>query len=353
MSRDPETLRIGDVDFPRASLVPQATPLEPLERLCAAEDLNAIWMKRDDMTGLALGGNKARQLEFYFGEALRQGADTILITGAVQSNYVRMAAAGARRFGMHPILQLEERVAGMDQTYQESGNVLLDKILGAELHPFPVGEDESAADENLERLADQVRARGGKPYVIHLGMTYPPLGALGYVVGAWEMMDQVTDLGLKVKAVVLASGSGQTHAGTLIGLRLRGCEWPVIGGCVRRDQEAQVQRMSLVAGNLAKLVGQPDLFKPEDLIITDRFLGPGYGKNSDTTWEALKSMARLEGIILDPVYTSKSFATARAAATPGDPLSPQGEGVILYLHTGGQPALFGYATVISEALAKG
>ncbi|WP_274594861.1 pyridoxal-phosphate dependent enzyme [Parasedimentitalea marina] len=147
----------------------------PVERLDRMSDLLGIdlWLKRDDLTGLSFGGNKTRQLEFYFGEALAQGADTVLITGAVQSNFVRSAAAAAARLGLKAVLQLEERVPDMGALYYSSGNVLLAKILGAEHMSYPLGEDEVGADKALHERADQLRAEGRTPYVIHLGIDHP------------------------------------------------------------------------------------------------------------------------------------------------------------------------------------
>ncbi len=343
---------VGARAFAKARLANVPTALERMARLEASERLNKIWVKRDDLTGLAMGGNKARQLEFYLGQAVERDADAIIITGAVQSNYVRMAAAAARKYGMRPILQLEDRVAGMNGDYRESGNVLLDKLFGAELRTFPAGGDEDAADENLEKIAAEVRAGGGNPYVIHLGANHSPLGALGYSVMAFELLDQVAGMNLKVKALVLASGSGQTHAGVLTGLRLKGCDWPVIGACVRRGAGLQKRRVETVCGNLCDLVGRPGLLRDSDIRVTDAFLGPGYGKGAPETWDAMRKAARLEGLVLDPVYTSKSMAAAMAVARPGHPLNIEGDGAVIYLHTGGQPALFGYKDDVAQAMTN-
>jgi len=207
-------------EFPRVSVAHVPTPLEPLANL-SADFGTSIFVKRDDCTGFALGGNKVRQLEFYIGAALHEGADTILITGAIQSNFVRTAAAMARRFGMDCHIQLEERVDGAGDLYRTNGNVLLDRLLGATIHSFPVGEDESAADQSIYRIADGLRAEGRKPYVITLGTDHPPLGALGYVDAALELVGQI-DGEPPFDEIIVGSGSASTHSGLLFGLRAIG-----------------------------------------------------------------------------------------------------------------------------------
>ena len=175
--------------FPRARLGHAPTPLDPAPNLGAALGVE-LWIKRDDCTGLAFGGNKVRQLAFHFGGAQARGADTLLVTGAVQSNLVRVAAAGARRLGMDAHVQLEERVDDAGALYRASGNLLLDRLLGATLHAFPVGEDEAAADAALECLAGTLAGGGRRPYVIHSAPGHPPLGGLGYVLAAEEVTAQ-------------------------------------------------------------------------------------------------------------------------------------------------------------------
>ena len=191
--------------FPRARLAHTPTPLERAPNLGAVLGIE-LWIKRDDCTGLALGGNKVRQIEFHFGAAQAAGADTMLVTGAVQSNLVRIAAAGARRLGMEIEIQLEERVEDVDDLYRASGNVLLDRVLGATLHVFPVGEDETAADAALERRAEALAAQGRRPYVMHSAPGHRPLGGLGYVLAAAEVMEQAAALGLGFDAVVCPVG---------------------------------------------------------------------------------------------------------------------------------------------------
>lgn len=320
--------------FPRASLMNGETPIERLDRMSDKLGID-LWLKRDDLTGLGFGGNKTRQLEFYFGEALAQKADTILITGAVQSNYVRSAAAAAARLDLEAVLQLEERVPDMGASYYNSGNVLLAQILGAEHISYPLGEDEVGADAALHARADKITASGGKPYVIHLGLDHPPLGALGYVACGAEVADQLQSF----DAAVVPSGSGATHAGFLTGLRLVGQTVPVFGICVRRDSTQQDARLKTVLRKLANLMGIDPNLTSDDIITWDRALAPGYGRIGPTTREALTLMARTEGVFLDPVYTAKTFAGLLGLVQQGR-IQP-GQKVVM-LHTGGLPALFGY-----------
>ncbi len=304
-----------------------------------------VWVKRDDCTGLGMGGNKARQLEFYFGDALGQGADTVLITGAVQSNYVRATAAAAAKLGMGCEIQLEERVAGMDETYRRSGNVLLDQLFGARLHIYPEGEDEGGADAELEVIAERLRGEGRSPYVIHLSEGHRPLGALGYVEAAGEILEQAAVLDTGFDAIVVPSGSGATHAGLLVGLRAAGSEMPVHGICVRRDAEEQAGRILRTARALERELDAGQSVSETDVVVHDDWLAPGYGHPSESTLEAIRIAARREGLLLDPVYSGKAFAGFLGLARRGDLGSHE---TILFVHTGGTPALFGYANLLAD-----
>ena len=333
--------------LPAACLGHAPTPLEPAPNLGAALGVE-LWIKRDDCTGLAFGGNKVRQLEFHFGEARARGADTVLVTGAVQSNLVRLAAAGARRLGMEVHIQLEERVEGAGDLYRVSGNVLLDRVLGATLHSFPVGEDEAAADAALEGRAETLAAAGRRPYVIHSAPGHPPLGGLGYVVAAGEIVEQARALGIGFDAAVCASGSALTHAGLLVGLRALGEAVPVHGICVRRDAGGQGERVLRVASELAATIGRPAAFDAADILVSDAVHRPGYGRLNDAVREAMAMAARLEGLLLDPVYTGKAMAGLIAHARSGRIAAGSR---VLFIHTGGQPALFAYAETLGAWLS--
>ena len=299
-------------NYPRIALGHSPTPIDEMRNLsrilsCNKNNLSLL-IKRDDCTGLAFGGNKVRQLEFYIGEAAAQGADTILITGAVQSNFVRLAAAAARTASMDCHIQLENRVQNTSELYSQSGNVLLDKLLGATLHFYPEGEDEQGADRSLEEIAQRLRTNGRKPYIIHLSLGHPPLGALGYVVAAQEILAQIAESSFTIDEIIVASGSGATHAGLLFGLRSSGSIIPVKGICVRRTKDLQYQRIVMHCAAIAKLLKITNPVGNDDIELSDDNLAPGYGKINDTVLEAIKLSAHQEGLILDPVYTGRAMA---------------------------------------------
>lgn len=332
--------------FPRVKLGHAPTPLDHAPALGKALGID-LTIKRDDCTGLAVGGNKVRQLEFYVGAAVAQGADTLLITGAVQSNFVRTAAAAARTQGMDIHIQLEERVPDVDESYRQSGNVLLDRLLGAHLSSFPVGEDESAADASLEKRASDLADAGRRPFVIHLGVDHPPLGALGYVVAARELAQQMAEQDLAFDHVVVASGSALTHGGLLVGLRALGNDVSVTGICVRRGAHEQHPRVLKCCRAIAALIGKEDCVAESDVVVSDAVLAPGYGRMNAATLSAMTMAARLEALILDPVYTGKSMAGLIALARDG---VIQSGARVLFVHTGGLPALFGYERTLSKHL---
>lgn len=334
--------------FPRVALSTAPTPVEEATRLGAELGLRLL-IKRDDLTSIPFGGNKIRQLEFYFGEAQARGADTILITGAVQSNYARAAAAVAARLGMQAHVQLEERVPDMDDTYYASGNVLLDDLLGAVRHEYPEGEDEAGADAALGVLAAELEAAGRHPYVIPLGPDNPPLGALGYVAAAAELVEQMPDLSEVVDAIVVPSGSALTHSGLLVGLRALGQSVPVLGICVRRDAVSQHARVAKRSAEVAGLLGAEGIVADEDVHVFDDVLAPGYGRLSDDVFEALTLAARTEALYLDPTYTGRTMAGLIARARSGD-LTPGS--TVMFIHTGGTPALFAYEPELRARLAQ-
>ena len=331
--------------FPSVALAHTPTPLEPLQRLSAALGEVNIWIKRDDCTGLAMGGNKARQLEFYLGEALAQGADTVLTTGAVQSNHVRMTVAAARKLGLHCEVQLEERVSGRAAEYYRSGNPFLVQLFGVPVHRFPVGEDEQGADRALYERADQLKSEGRKAYVIPLAPNHPPLGALGYVRAAQELLAQACAGGLMIDAVVVPSGSGSTHAGLLAGLRALGSRASVYGFCVRREQQAQFSRVLERAIQVAGMIAAEAVIREEDILLDDRMLSPGYGQLNPPLREAIALLAQQEGILLDPTYTGKVMAGLIDLVRSR--ILAKGSHVV-FLHTGGAPALFGYPELVES-----
>jgi D-cysteine desulfhydrase/L-cysteate sulfo-lyase len=333
----------GRIDeLPRVVLAHSPTPFEAMPNLARALEGELprgaqLFVKRDDCTGLAVGGNKVRQLEFYFGQALAEGADTVLITGAVQSNFVRLTAAAAAKLGLACHVQLEDRVPHSEHAYRNSGNVLLDRILGATLHAYPHGEDETGADRNLGAIAEGLRREGRKPYIIPLAPGHKPYGALGYVVAAREILAQLREGRIQIDEIVVASGSGHTHAGLLTGLRALGSSIRVTGVCVRRGAELQRPRIVGRCAEIAELLGIAPAVEDGDIQLIDDFLAPGYGRLNEATREALRLAARREGLLLDPVYTGKVMASFLALAR-----QPEPEASLLFLHTGGTPALFAY-----------
>jgi D-cysteine desulfhydrase family pyridoxal phosphate-dependent enzyme len=326
---------------PRAALLSGPTPIEHLSRLSRLLGVE-VFIKRDDLTGLGMGGNKIRQLEFSFGNALAEGADTVLVTGAVQSNYVRAAAAAAAKLGLAAVVQLEDRVSGMDATYHASGNVLLDDLLGARRLSFPEGENEAGADQALREEAARLRGEGRVPYVIPLGVDNPPHGALGYMLAAREIAEQ----GCAFDCAVVASGSGLTHAGLLSGLRALGIKAPVHGACVRRPREPQRERIRSVLRKIEALLDCPPIVGNEEILTWDMALAPGYGRIGAPAREAILMLARQEGQFVDPVYTAKSLAVLIDLVRTGT--IAKGSRV-LFVHTGGIPGLFAYEPELRSA----
>lgn len=325
---------------PRYPILNAPTPLERLDRLSDFLGID-LWIKRDDIAGPSFGGNKSRQLEYYFGQALKEDADTILITGAVQSNFVRLAAAIAAKAGLKAIVQLEERVDDAPRAYHSSGNVLLNQMLGAEIIHYPVGEDEHGADDALYREAERLIKLGRKPYVIPLGPDKPPLGALGYINCAEEIYasaEQAFD------AVVVGTGSGATHLGILAGMKAFSPKTRVIGSCVRRDKTLQTARITAMMEKFNHLIGAEAL-TPQDIHIWDGALAPGYGKLSPMAERAMTMLAQHEGHILDPVYTAKVFAAVIGCCEDGS--IKQGAKVV-FIHSGGLGAFFAYEESIAQ-----
>ncbi len=325
------------------------TPLERLENLSRQLGI-VVWAKRDDCNGLAMGGNKVRQLEYYLGRAAAEGADTIVITGALQSNFVRLAAAAARRLGWQPEVQLEDRVPIDDPIYRASGNYLLSQMLGARIHHFPQGESEAAADRNLDEIAARLRREGRRPFVIHLSIEHPPIGGLGYVEAACETRRQLQRIGQEPSHVVIPSGSGLTHAGFLVGARALGWQVPVLGVCVRRDAVQQHQRVLRRARQIVELLGTGLEISEQDVIVDDFVLAPGYGLINEPTRAAIRLAAESEALLLDPVYSGRCMAGLVHFVEQGQ--IPAGSEV-LFIHTGGAPAIFAYQSDLSVSTNEG
>lgn len=320
--------------------------LDPLERLGQRLGIRLL-AKRDDAQPLAMGGNKVRQLEYYLGPGQQAGADTVLITGAVQSNFVRLCAAAARKLGWDAVVQLEDRVPKDDVFYNRSGNVLLDQLLGATIHRFPVGEDETAADANLDRLAAALAAKGRHPHVVHLGMDHPPTGGLGYALAAVETFLQLEAADVWPDHVVVPSGSGLTHAGFLVGARAIGWSVPVHGICVRRSADLQRSRIETRSREVNQLLENRAQLAPGDIRVDDADLAPGYGRLNESVLAAIRHAAQDEALLVDPVYSGRTLAGLMSLVSRG--VIGQGE-TVLFLHTGGLPAIFAYQTDLETGL---
>jgi L-cysteate sulfo-lyase len=329
--------------FPRARFAHLPTPLDEAPRLADALGLKRLLIKRDDCTGLAGGGNKTRKLEFLLGEALAEGADTLVTQGAIQSNHVRQTAAAAARYGMACEIILEARTGSNAVDYNGSGNVLLDRLLGASIRTVPGGTDMNA---ELARSAEEVRARGGKPYVIPGGGSNT-VGALGYVDCALELVRQADAAGIVIDRLVTATGSAGTHAGLVAGFALAGAAIPILGIGVRAPKETQEANVHKLAVETAARFGHEDRVT-RDLTVADcDYVGAGYGLIDAAVIDALKLAARTEGLLLDPVYSGKAMKGLIALARQG----VFKDETVIFLHTGGAQGLFGYHSELEGSLA--
>ncbi|MDV2858817.1 MULTISPECIES: D-cysteate sulfo-lyase [Oceanimonas] len=321
--------------YPRLHFAHLATPLEPMHQLTKLLDGPNLWIKRDDCTGLAGGGNKTRKLEFLMADALEQGADTIITQGATQSNHARQTVAIATKLGMECHILLEDRTGSEDADYNYNGNVMLDQLFGGMLRKYPGGTDMNAA---MEELASELKAAGKKPYIVPGGGSNE-IGALGYVNCALELLGQANDASLRIDHVVHATGSAGTQAGLVTGLSGSNSRIPVLGIGVRVPREQQEANVFRLAERTAEKLGIPGAVKREDVVANCDYVGEGYGIPAPSTLEAIELFARHEGILLDPVYSGKGGAGLIDLIRKGH--FKKGENVV-FLHTGGAQALFGY-----------
>ncbi|WP_458646495.1 D-cysteate sulfo-lyase [Ovoidimarina sediminis] len=332
-----------DLDrFPRTALCHQPTPIEPLPRLSELLGGPSIFIKRDDCTGLAMGGNKTRKLEFLVGEAMQQNADMLVTQGAVQSNHVRQTAAAACKVGMKCHVLLERRVPDVAASYEATGNVLLDDLFGA-THEFrPGGLDMNA---EAQAVADGLRNEGHRPYFIPGGGSNPT-GALGYAACAQEIADHARATGETFDWLVMATGSTGTQAGLVAGLHAIGHSLPVMGVSVRQPRERQMNAVhALTQATLEKLGAEG--VPLSKILVDDGYVGEGYGIPAESTLEAIRLLARQEGILLDPVYSAKGMAGLIGMIRQGF-FKPTDS--VLFLHTGGASALFAYEDQLRGAL---
>lgn len=316
--------------FPRLELIGAPTPLEYLPRFSDYIGRD-IFIKRDDVTPLAMGGNKLRKLEFLAADALREGADTLVTAGAIQSNHVRQTAAVAAKLGLHCVALLENPMGTKAENYLSNGNRLLLDLFNTQVEMCEALTDPNA---QLAELATRLEAQGFRPYVIPVGGSNA-LGALGYVESALEIAQQCEGA-VSISSVVVASGSAGTHAGLAVGLEQVMPEAELIGVTVSRKVADQLPKVVALQQEIARSL---ELTATAGITLWDDYFAPAYGIPNDDGMEAVKLLARLEGILLDPVYTGKAMAGLI------DGISQKrfkDEGPILFIHTGGAPALFAY-----------
>jgi len=318
--------------LPKVSLAHLPTPLEEMSRLRAELGGPRLFVKRDDATGLALGGNKARKLEYIMGDALRAGADVVVTTGALQSNHARLTAAAAARLGLRAVLVLE----GEPPCGAPAGNLLLDRILGAEVRFWNAGRSQDI-DGELERVARELRDGGARPYVIPMGGSVP-VGSVGYAFAALELLWQAARAGIDVDRVLVAAGSGGTQAGLLAGTRMIGAGWLVQGVSVGRPADELRQRIADLATETAALLGSGIRVREDEVHVLDGYVGDGYGEPTAAGLDAIRRVARAEGLVLDHVYTGKAMAGLLDLVAEGS--IPRSETVV-FVHTGGAPGLLG------------
>ncbi len=321
--------------FPRLHFAHLSTPLEPMTNLSKVLGGPNLWIKRDDCTGLAGGGNKTRKLEFLMGDAIAKGADTIITQGATQSNHARQTAAIATKMGMKCHILLEDRTGSKDVDYNYNGNVLMNQLFDASLSKFPAATDMNQA---MEDLADTLRAEGKSPYIIPGGGSNA-IGALGYVNAALELLTQANDMSLKIDMLVHATGSAGTQAGLVTGLVASNSLIPVLGVGVRAPRDLQEGNVFKLAEKTAEHLGIPGVVKREHVVANCDYVGEGYGIPTDSGIEAIELFARTESLLLDPVYSAKGAAGLIDLIRKGHFNKDDN---IVFLHTGGSQALFGY-----------
>jgi len=321
--------------FPKVRLGHLPTPLEPMDRLSEILGGPRLWVKRDDCTGLSSGGNKTRKLEFLMADAQSKGADTIITQGATQSNHARQTTAAAAKLGMECHILLEDRTGSIENNYILNGNVLLDRLHGAS-----VSKRSGGTDMNLEMqdFADTLTEKGKKPYIIPGGGSNP-IGALGYVNCARELTEQASEIGLKIDALVHATGSAGTQAGLVAGLAAIQSSIHLLGIGVRAPKDKQEQMVFDLAQKTADYLDTGIEIERDKVRAICDYVGAGYGLPTDGMIKAVKLLAQSEGLLFDPVYSGKGLDGLIDQIKKG---YFAGMDNVVFLHTGGSAALFGY-----------
>lgn len=340
MSPDPAALRQR---HGAVSLLAHPSPIERLTRLEAALGTSVrIFVKRDDLAGIGGGGNKLRKLEFLLGDAIAGGCDTFVTTGGLQSNHARLSAAASARMGLACELVLADVVPRHDADYRGNGNLLLDAIFGATVHRVSGDTDPLAF---AQTRAEALRAEGSTPYVVGAGGS-SPVGALGYVACAWEILGQEAALGERFARIIVPNGSAGTHAGLAAGMAAAGADVARVMSyaVLATPERAHAETLALAQATLAANA-LPGSVAAAEVAIDGSQRGPGYGTPTDAMREAVELLARTEGLLLDPVYSGKAFAGLLAGVRDG--AFRAGEAV-LYVMTGGVPGLFAYREVFGK-----
>jgi 1-aminocyclopropane-1-carboxylate deaminase len=327
-------------DFPRQPLLFGPSPIHPLLRLTKELGGAHLWMKREDVnSGLAYGGNKTRKLEYLIPDALAKGADTLVSIGGVQSNHTRQVAAVAAHMGMKAVLVQEAWVDWPDSVNDKVGNIMLSRIMGADVRLDPAGFDIGFRDSWQQALDDVERA-GGTPYAIPAGASDHPLGGLGFANWAYEVQQQERELGIFFDTIIVCSVTGSTQAGMIAGFAGQDRPRTVIGIDASAKLEATRDQVARIARNTAEAIRLGRDLRDDEIIVREGWAGELYGIPVASTIEAIRTLGRTEGIIIDPVYEGKSMDALIDLVRSGE-ISKDSN--VLYAHLGGQPALNAYS----------
>lgn len=329
-------------DFERYPLTFGPSPVHPLPRLTAHLGGATIWAKREDVnSGLAYGGNKTRKLEYLVPDAIASGADTLVSIGGYQSNHTRQVAAVAAKIGMKAVLVQENWVDWPDSVNDRVGNIMLSRIMGAEVRLDPAGFG-IGFKTSWEKALEDVRARGGTPYAIPAGASDHRLGGLGFANWAYEVEQQERELGVFFDTIVVCSVTGSTHAGMIAGFAGQQRPRRVIGIDASAKIEATRDQVARIARNTAALIGLERDLRDDEITVLEGWAGDLYGIPVESTLDAIRLTGRLEGMIIDPVYEGKSMAGLIDLVSSGD---IPAESNVLYAHLGGQPAINAYSAL--------
>ncbi|WP_395339257.1 D-cysteine desulfhydrase family protein [Ningiella sp. W23] len=347
-----KTSFIGNFELPsKVSLAALPTPLEPL--LQFADCINAankLWIKRDDLTGLAMGGNKTRKLEYSLADALAQNADVVITCGGLQSNHVRQTAAACAKLGIecHAVLTkpFSSKSFSPDTSYHSNGNILLNQILDAQLHYFDSAHSGGQTlDDSINTLERSLIKKGKRAYTIPLGAS-DGIGAMGYVECASELLVQFEAQGANVSHIVLTTGSAGTQAGLIFGLRALGSQIKITGISVIHPSDVMVKKIQNILNQIQLLLPSCETnISLEDIVVCDQFINQGYGVPDKAANQSLKLMAQTQGILLDPVYTAKAALGLQSLLSNNYFVDDQD---IVLMHTGGASALFAYQDELSK-----